>query len=416
MNRPLPSASHLELAEYCVFPWSGGVRWPDRPALGIPGRYGNAFHELAADLVRGVEPVLGQLVEAHGLPAAEARRLTAAGARVADLLDGDLDGDLDAEVEIVYTVATARARRAPRTSKAPGEMFGAADVVLERGDGFVVVRDWKTGERAKGKGPQETRQLRFLARAAADLYPDAAGIRVELAFVDEDGAEIIGADLDDLELGAVEGELAELVERVEAVPVPNPGPWCDRYYCPIRAVCPATLAALATVDKDLARFPLATEGIATAAQGAMLRHRLPVLQAWIDQREKDLETWTQKWGPLPVEDKPGVFWGPIQHEGRERIEAAPDAVEIVRQHLGEHASKAVELSMSKASIERGARAALTAGGAPLKRGALGSVVKPLLEQLRGIHAVVKGAPFTRWEEFKKAAPGPEYSPPPAEDE
>lgn len=415
MRRSLPSASHLELAEHCVFPWAGGVRWPERPSLGIPGRYGNAFHELAAGLVRGVEPQAAALIETHGLPPAEGRRLIAAGARVAELLDGDLGAAREAEVEIVYHVAGARARRAPRTSMEPGEMFGAADVVLEREDGVVVVRDWKTGERAKGKGPLATPQLRFLARAAADLFPEAAGIRVELAFVDEDGAELVGEDVDALELGAVEYELVDLVERVDAVPAPRPGPWCDRYYCPIRAVCPATVAALAVVDQDLARTPLVGE-IATAWQAAAVRHRLPVLQAWLDQRHADLEAWSKKWGPLPVEDKPGVFWGPVDHAGRERIEATRDAVEIVRQRLGEHADLAIERSMSKASLERGTRAALTAGGAPLKRGALSAAVKSLLEELRGVHAVVKGAPYTKFEEFKKATAGPEYSPAPPEED
>lgn len=403
--RRLPSASHLELAEYCVWPWAGAGRWPERPSSPAAA-YGIAFHLVVARLVTGQPPKVEEVAAKHELLPADERRLAASIPRIVDFLEGDLGVRGEAEVGLVFNLSDGRARTAERTApRGPDELYGAADHIVPRADGKLVVRDWKTGERAKGKAPRETRQLRFLALAAARVW-GATEVRVELAFVDEDGAELVGDDLDALDLMIVEGELAQLQERVEAPPRPVPGPWCDRYYCPTRATCPATLAALEPVLKALRIEPLLTE-IRDASHAAFIRHRLPVVQEWVEAREMALKDWTKRHGPLPVEDKPALRWGPVEHEGRERIEPTPEALAIVREKLGEHADEALEVSLSKASIERGVRAALAARyGARAPRGALGKMVVPMLEALRTARAVKRGSAYTKFEEFKVAGAVP----------
>jgi hypothetical protein len=397
---PLPAASYHELVVHCAYPWTSGKRWPwteTSPA----GRYGIAFHEAAALLSRGETPELGAIAERNTLLPGDFRRLEETVPRIVELLEGDLGVRREAEVELLYDVVRGRARRGPRSERTDSEIYGAADLLVWRQDGVLVVRDWKTGRRAKEKRPSQTRQLRALALAAG-LVEHAEVVRVELAFVDEDGAELVGEDLDALELGAIEGELAELLELVDAPPVPRPGPWCERYYCPLRAVCPATVAALAQVDVELAAAPLTGE-FSSPEHAAAVRHRLPVLQAVIEHAQEQLEAYAKRHGPLPVVDRPGVVWGPVEHDGRERIEPTPAALEVVRQRLGEASAEAIECSVSKASLERGVRSSL---GPQAKRGAAGRAMKELLEELRAIKAVKRGARYTKFEEFKRLTERP----------
>jgi hypothetical protein len=413
MNKPpylLPAASHHELTEYCVYPWNGGVRWPERGPMAPAQRYGVAFHEGAADVLHGFpEPVVNvvELGKRWELPEGELRRLSSAILRLAVVLEedgftGDATVAYGAETGFAYSTTTGRTRPcADRKEKAPDEIYGAADLVFWRADGRLVVRDWKTGEKARGKRPGETRQLRFLAMAASHVL-NASEVRVELAFVDEDADEVVGDDLDALELGAVEGELAELVERLEAPPAPKPGPWCERYFCPLRAVCPATLAAMAGIEANLERFPL-LGALDSPEHAAFIRHRLPVLRDLLDQREEDVQAFARRYGPLPVEGQADVVWGPREHEGRERIEATPEAVRIVRERLGaKGADEALEVSVSKASLERGAKVVINeANGGKVPRGAMKATMEPLLEDLRRAKAVKKGSAYTRFEEFKR---------------
>lgn len=424
MARPayqLPAASHHELTAHCVFAWNGGRRWPAREPAGDAQRFGSAFHELAAVVSMGEGAddamVIEGLVTAHELTPAEERRLVAVRAALitvvaddqveTDSADGD-DGPVAiplrwSEAAFAFEPSTGKARHArDRRDKTPTEIFGAADLVFLRVDGKLVVRDWKTGRRAADKRPSETRQLRFLALAAAQVH-GADSVRVELAFVDDEAVELVGEDLDALDLGAIDGEIAELVERLEAPPVPNPGPWCERNYCPIRSVCPATLDALAKVDADLARFPLGAP-FESAEHAAYVRHRLPVLRAALDAIDTQIEAYALRTGPLPVEGSPGKVWGPRQMQGHERIVVTPTAIAIVVEKLGADAANvAIEISrsMSKASLERGVRALLGPEGMR-KRGALKLALEPLLEELRAAKVIKRGPPFTKFETFKKA--------------
>jgi hypothetical protein len=425
MARPayqLPAASYHELTAHCVFPWNSGRRWPAREAPGDAQRFGSAFHELAALVSMGQGADDGTIIEGlvitYGLTPSEERRLVAVRAALVavvaddqvetDSADGD-DGPVAlplrwSEEAFAFEPATGKARHAKdRRDKTPTEIFGAADLVFLRVDGVLVVRDWKTGRRAADKRPSETRQLRFLALAAAQVH-GADTVRVELAFVDDEAVELVGEDLDALELGAIDGEIAELVERLEAPAVPNPGPWCERNYCPIRSVCPATLAALAKVDADLAAFPLGAP-FASSEHAAFVRHRLPVLRAALDAIDTQIEAYALRTGPLPVEGSPGKVWGPRQMPGHERIAATPAAIALVLEQLGPEAGAiAVEVSysMSKASLERGVRAKLGPEGMR-KRGALKVALDPLLEELRAAKVIKRGPGFTKFEVFKKAS-------------
>jgi len=246
------------------------------------------------------------------------------------------------------------------------------------------------------------RQLRFVGLAAA-LERGVDVVCVELALVEEDeGVEIVGEDLDALELGAVEGELLELVERLEAPPEPRPGPWCVQHFCPIRAVCPATLAALARVEENLERWPLTGE-FTSAEHAAHSRHRIAVLRDLLDARAQEIEAFALHHGPLPVEGRPGVLWGPREYDGRERIEATSEAIAIVEARLGAASAQiAIERSISKASPERAVNAELAPAGTA-KRGARRALLGRLLDELGAVKAVKRRPRFTRFEEFRRPA-------------
>lgn len=397
MKYVIPSASRIELAQHCAYAFNSGRPWPKRPSTPAQ-RFGIAFAEASEVRGRGEVPAIAEIAAAYSLTESDERRLRIADERVVEVLAVDGAEWSTPEDPYALDLGSGRMRRLAREERAlDGEMYGRTDLTFYRHASRVplVVRDFKTGIGARNKRPSQTPQLRFLAAAAAAVHGERS-VRVELALVDEpDEIKIVGEDMDALELGAVEGEIAELVERLEAAPEPRPGPWCG--HCPLATECPATTAALARVEGDLEAYPL--QGAITSAEHASHnRHRLKVLRELLDARENEIEDFARR-SPLPVEGKPGLYWGLVQHDGNERVDASPAALELLREELGAHAEIAIEKDVSKASIERALKAMLAEQGA--KRGMLTKAKAGLLERLRGAKLVRRGSPYSRFEEFKR---------------
>src|SRR5262245_8347768 len=107
----LPTASHHDLAEHCVYPWNGGVRWLDRAPMAPDQRYGSAFHALAQALVTNADADAAGLAERFELTLAEARRLESARDRILEVLGADACARRAAEVAFVYSIAASAVRR-----------------------------------------------------------------------------------------------------------------------------------------------------------------------------------------------------------------------------------------------------------------------------------------------------------------
>jgi hypothetical protein len=409
----LPPASHLELAQHCVFPWSSGIHAPRRAPERPSQRYGNAFHALAHALVAALR-VGGELARSaiaeplaakHGLSEADTKRLVKTAPALIEVLESDLATAALPELGLAFSLLTGQAREAKNAWELDAqEMYGRADLVF-RTAGGLRVRDWKPRGEVLARRPERHHQLRFLGMAAASLYGESQ-VTVELAYVDEDGHDIVPGELGSRDFMVIEAEACEVAERVQQPPEPRPGPWCAKLWCPIRAVCPATTAALAKVHQDLEAFPLLGEPL-SPEHAAWQRHRLPVLRAALDEQEKKIEAFALHHGPIPVEGKPEIVWGPVEKHGNEKLDLTPEAEKLIHERLGATGAEvAIEKSASKASIERGAKANIAAAnGGKVKRGAVPLLVKPLLDDLRATKAIKRGAKYTAFDEFKRPAEG-----------
>jgi hypothetical protein len=309
------------------------------------------------------------------------------------------------EVGFAFDLAQGTSRRVKNARETKeGEYFGAVDhAYLSASSGAAVVIDWKSGAGGGAMDPGASPQLRALALMAARHFGVNAAI-ARVGYVTADGIDLRSATLDATELLCVESELWQLEVHLGGAAKPTPGPWCKHHFCPLATVCPATTAALEHVTGQLATSMLLAP-ITSAEQASFVRHRLPVLQQWIEARESDLRAFAKR-EPIPVEGDADLVWGPVERDGVEKIDPSPDAIGMLRFYLGEHADKALTYEVSKASIGRAVRAKLVAEhGAKVPRGAIGEAEKNLLERLRAGRFIRRGARYTRFETFKRPVEG-----------
>lgn len=401
----LPSASKIELAHHCPFPFTAAIKWERRE--NAFGRYGSAVHKVAELAALGQAVDLPALAAQYELQGADAKNFELAAGHVVDFLAADRGIGRRAEVAFAYDVESGTVRELKKaherdySDRRRTEIPGTADLVQIMPCRTLLVRDWKTGHRALSKRPGHDPQMRFLGFAAARLW-NAQEVAVELVHIDETGAYPDRADFDAWELDTIADELRALNTRLRAPCVPTPGSHCHDLYCPIVAQCPATVRAIEAIDRAAApRFPMTGE-FCDAEHVREVLIRLPLIRDACDAIEARAKEWAQRNGPVPMD---GDMWGPVEHEGRERVEATPEAIEVVNRHLGDCAHKAIEYDVTKASLERGAKAVVAVRhDGQMPRGAVPKVLGPLLDDLRRVGALKKGAPYVRFERFKPALP------------
>jgi len=387
----LPSASKLDLAYRCTFPWTGRVRWPPRTASAAAD-YGTAVSRVAEALVCDTKADVTELA----LDEAARKRLAGAAILLKAHLELDDDAERVAELALAYHVADGTARplvsKGPRdySDVRPGELVGTLDLLRHRRDGRYCVRDWKTGRYMRGVRPLDSGQLRFLGLAAA-RHLDVQEIDIELAQVDDDGIFVSPPDtLDAFTLAGVADELRELWARIEAGGVPVPGRWCAEHYCPIASECPATKAALAAIDKATElRFPLSGE-FQSDEHAAYVRERLQAVSKFVEIRDAELLEYLKR-GPIPIGG--GRVWGLREHTRESIALDVAGAADRLRAALGEFGfGVAVEQKTSKAAIHR------AAVGQASKRGEAKRIEDALFEELRGLGAVRESV-YTKAEEW-----------------
>jgi RecB family exonuclease len=417
MNRPLPllpSASKSDLAALCAFPWNGGKRWPayvERPEQ----RFGKAFHAIAEAIARALQDV-GEIVsdldvgvtwaaEMFGLGAKEREQLQAMAQRILELLASDDAVWRMPEPIYAVNVETLAVRvLEDRRDRRPSERIAIADLVFMRADGRLVVREYKTGRAARTKRAGEAAQTRLLGYAAARALGHDS-VRVEFVHVEPERLLLDGVDLDELDFCVVEGQQAELVDRLRAPPAPNPGPWCEQGYCPIQATCPATQAMVTRVEQEVLRVPFVREPQTPEEAGA-LRAAVQLVRAWADEAETRWKAMASR-GPIPA--GPGLVVVAQERQGDEELTDSDEVLQVITDEVGalvvdgdearraEAQRASYTVKVSKASIERAIRKAL---GARPARGALGRAQGRILDRLRAAGHIRRGGRYVVFTEMR----------------
>lgn len=405
----LPSPSRLALGEACAFAWSPlAPEWPEDRGTSARA-FGEGISTVAQSIVEGcnVAPVeAARLAGELGLAPAEVARFVSTAGHVAQAV-AELRADpavteLRAEVPVAYAVTMAAARwcgeRAPggrAVDEREGERSGAIDLIYRR-NGRLVVRDWKSGPRAREHRPRDTVQLLAYGVAAALASGDQA-VTLELAHVDEDGVLVVADDLDAFELDAAALRVAGIYAAVARRDgVPSPGSHCWEGYCPVLPVCPVTQQAIEAVHQA-SEAPAMVVTFQSPEHAASVRQRAKMVQKALDAIDDALRAYAAH---TPIPAGRGKVYGQ-RVTTREVVDlSARGAMAVLEQHLGALGVEvAIERSTSAAAIHRAAVAVSASGKAA-------ACERALMAGLREVGAL-RASEFVRFEEFKPAAPAEE---------
>jgi len=298
---------------------------------------------------------------------------------------------LAAEVPMAYWPATGSARalkkggghRAYADVKSH-EMSGTADIVGVK-PGRVIVVDIKTGRSARSHSALETDQLRMLAVGFAAIY-GATSVEVALLHVEPGDYYLDRGELYAWDLEETADSLRALAEMAD--PVPTPGMHCTTMWCPIRAVCPATLVAVQRIDAEVARaFPGAMTTVDSDDKARAARVALLLYDERADALKASLDEYIRHRGAVDMGD--GTSYGLTVQE-RERVTLDASAVQTLVDH---GALEAVEYRTSKEAIKRSLAARYPGRGKSIKR------FRDLLDALRAAGHVRTSA-FERFDSIK----------------
>lgn len=256
------------------------------------------------------------------------------------------------------------------------EIPGSADLVRVESD-HVVVDDYKTG-RTEVPPPDRNLQLGFLARCATKVYGRSRAV-VRIVTVFEDGGTYTqAAELDQFDLLRIERTVREAFDAVDKAardikedkqPALREGSHCK--YCPARAGCPAKVGLIQRLTQPEVikeEFRAALNGNTAATAYEMVERASDVLN---DLRGQ-LYQWAQE-NPIALPD--GKVFGPVE-QTREEISGEVAHRVLKELHGDAVALSAVELSATKASIERALRGIAGQGQlAGIKRVALAAIAK-----------------------------------------
>jgi hypothetical protein len=340
---------------------------------------GNDVHALGEAIVDGREHECSAEIEAYRAPLTEA----------IDALRAE-GWTLASEVPIAYAPATGAGRALPKGghraygSVKPHEIAGTADIVGLK-PGRLLVADFKTGRGAKEHEAIDTPQLRALAVGFAAIY-GAESAEVALIHVEPGDYEVSRGELYAWDLEETAEQLRALALTEEATP--RPGPHCASQWCPIRAVCPATRAALERIHSEAAaHFPDAMLVVDSDDKARAARVALRLYDEAAERLKESLHGYVRSRGAIDLGD--GTRYG-LTVQSRERVTLDADAVALLRDH---GALDAVEYRTSKEAIKRALATVYPGRGNATKR------LRALLDELRsGGH--VSASSFERFDIFK----------------
>lgn len=323
--------------------------------------------------------------------------------------DCDPSAEWECEVAFAFDATTWKARRLPSkgerdySARAPTEVAGTVDLCLvdpvnRRG----IVIDLKTG-RGSHALADHREQLEHGALCLAQVH-HLDEVVIAVAHVHAHGVLVDPQTVDDLDLGAVGLRLSE---KLGGLPheKPKPSPR-DCRYCPGKGSCPVTLAAVeaAAADGGIDLPAVLAGPVADQDHARKLLDVLPRIEAWVGVQRKHLEVFA-KAEPVVLDER--RRWGAVEKPGRDRIDLTVEgSLAILSDALGSFGEKAVDMTTTKAALERAVRAQLAAEHAN-KRGALKARMDALLAQLRAAGALARGAPYTVFEAYETTGPSVE---------
>jgi hypothetical protein len=363
----LPSFSKLALAKRCAYPWTGRTRWPEgtlSPQASLGRRVAVASEQLH---------VWGDY-DGERFAHAEAIR---------ELIERERPQVTFAAAEQAMAWSDSGARWLPQehprdySQVREGEMFGTPDVVMVRG-GDVVVRDYKTGDRDRGRDPQDHDQLRALALCASRIF-GRREVVVELCHVSESYAWVERATLGRWELD----ETAELLERIYATieradADPRAGFWCHWHYCPLLTTCPIQVAREKQLAEAVGVAMRLTTSIESAAQASEQWDAVRALERALEEHKRAVQEYARH-NVVERENGKRLGW----HETRREVIDGKRALPLL-QEMGLEVE--AEIKVTKTAITAAAKAA-------------GQPQAATLRALRDAGAV-RESTFERFEEFK----------------
>lgn len=294
------------------------------------------------------------------------------------------------EVAFAYDTKTDTARELPSEghrdySKAgPSDLCGTVDLFVVDEYGATVI-DVKTGY-SQHDIESHLDQLEHGAVCIARVY-NLDRVTVAVAHATLWGVQFHERVLDAFALDAAGLAMREQIESIPTAK-PHKGEHCR--WCPARASCPETLQAVGAAVKSAGVQNVTTllEPPVDNASALALLDALPRLESWIAERRKALETYAES---TPIDLGDGKVWKPVEKPGKDRFDLdVQGAVDKIREILGEHATVALEMSTSKAAIDRAVRRKLSQEHND-KRGAHKPIVQSVLESLRTLGALKRSA-------------------------
>ena len=405
------SASKRKLGRSCLYWARDDVALPEDPSAGAA--VGSALHQSAdedvsEDALRdGWRPGadLDAIAERWGLSPLEREKLFLLHDVWAEWWSSFASAEgWRTEVPFAFDVATGRARalpcRGPRDYSACSstEVPGTIDALrIDPAEGVAVVLDLKTGRPPK-RASDYIDQLAFGALCATRVH-GLERARVVLAHVPERGVFVDEAELDAFDLDAAAADLPRVLGAISTAE-PNPGLHCRELFCPARACCPATTAALTMVASSTLspaaarRLPLVGP-IEDDDQAITLLEGLPRLEAWIDDRKRALRAYADETEGLRLPD--GRVWAGRPAKSTTLHLEVRGAEGALRSVLGDAAELAISRGVTQVGIDRAARRLA------VKHGDIKRIRQAALEALRAAGAVKKSE-FRRYE---ARAAGPE---------
>lgn len=407
MRRLTPG--NFALARHCAFAWSDLA--PPHPAIkpGDPARFGTAISQaVACATAFGAAPI-DEIVAAAELPPSEAQRLRDVAHIVVERIAGYPAVQFRAaELCIAVDLETGEARELPQafhrdySAARESEVVGTLDLVEVDEDGLLIVSDYKTGrDQAQTLVAATDPQLRTYAWLAAKLF-GFDHVYAEFRHASVDGIRAESHDIakfDAFELDLIEQEVREDIARPRVALAPQPGAHCAADgYCPIRGTCPATAKAVAVVLEEAAAARVELDkAIKSEAHAALLFEQLATVEEAITVLKAVLQQYTTT---RAIELSTGKWWGPVDRAGDDELTVDAQALFILRKHLGDLTDETLDISTSKAAIERAVKKLLTREN-DTKRGAIKSRRDPIFEELRAAKRLNKGAPYKVWTTFSK---------------
>ncbi len=302
-----------------------------------------------------------------------------------------------------------------------GESYvpGTADIVrYDDQTGTVYIADWKSGVSydLTARPASENKQLATLAFAFASFYGATRAV-VAIAKVRPQRVVIDEAEITRLDLEEHRQWLIDVMDRMPNAP-PIDGPHCYGLYCEHYGTCPATIGALAKVEPSAADLlPSAERNIEddpevlpslrpnphhlpivsdpnqiTSAEHARYQYEtLRAAQAAIDSRMAACWDAVRQW----ADANDGVrldtmVWKRVTHP-RESIDLATVGATNALEHvLGDAWRTAVEMSTSKAAIEKAVRPIVIECAKAGEKITIAGMKRVVLDALRTVGAVKVG--------------------------